>query len=212
VLLSPLAGCDGDGDGVKAARSAQDQATATVTPRVSAPGVCRFAPFYEVTPAWRITARDRRVQQYLQSVLTNRYGRITKVDPGPRLAHGLIGLAIDAAAHGFTAIVDPAMIDVAELEGTLKRAARAKEAELGPGRKVPVRVQAGCHSAAEVREAYDVIREVQTKYPRTLSAVSAVPESSAYRVVAQPGSPGAPELRERLGDRVIVEEIRIIAG
>lgn len=147
------------------------------------------------------------MRTHLQSVLTQRFGRITKVDPGPRLERGLIGFTTDGTAREFVAVVDPALVNVSELNTALNKAARAKQRELPPGRQIPVRAQAGCYSAAEVREAYDVLREVEQKYPRTLSAIRSVPEASAFRVFVPPGSPAADELRDRLGDRVIVEEV-----
>jgi hypothetical protein len=169
---------------------------------------CRFPSFSEASPPWRMRADDFRMRAHLQSVLTERFGRITKVDPGPRLDHGLIGLGHDGAVQGFVAVVDPGLVDVAELDAALKKAARAKEKELSSTRTTPVRAQAGCHSAAELREAYDVLREVRDRRPPVLSSsFHLAPEASAYRVFVPPGSPTVEELTTRLGDRVIVDEV-----
>ena len=106
------------------------------------------------------------------------------------------------------AIVDPGLIDVAELDAALKQAARTKLPELKRGPEIGVRAQTGCHTAAAMREAYDVLREYKDRKPRVLtSSIRLAPESSAFRVFVSPGSPVAQELRARLGDRVVVEEV-----
>ena len=205
-LLLLAAGCNEDADSVPASPP---------VPTVSgqADGDCRFASFAGGGARWRMQARDFQMRRYLESVLTQRYGRVTKVDPGPRLQHGLIGFTSDVATHELVAVVDPALIDVAQLDAALKQAARKKLPELKAGPEIKVRAQAGCHSAAEMREAYDVLREAKDRRPRTyLSSIRFAPESSAFHVYAVPGSPVAQELRDRLGDRVIVEEVVIKVG
>lgn len=203
TLLLTIASCSGDTDG------AQDVAS---TPGSTATPVgtrdCRFPAFFEVRPPWRLQARDFQMRRYLEAVLTKRYGRVTKVDPGPRLANGLIGFTSDADAREFVAVVDPGLIDVGELDTALKQAARAKLPELKPGPAIRVRAQTGCHTAAALREAYDVLREYEDRRPRVLtSSIRLAPESSAFRVTVHPNSPVTQELRNRLGDRVIVEEV-----
>lgn len=170
---------------------------------------CQFVDYSEARPAWRLTARDFRMRTHLQSALTAQFGRITKVDPGPRLAHGLIGLAIDAGKRSFVVVVDPDLVNVPELDRALKAAAKAAPPEAKGGEVSSVRAHSGCHSAAELREAYDVLREVEDRRPPVLSAsFRLAPEASVYRVFAQPGNAAVTELRDRLGDRVIVTEAR----
>lgn len=100
------------------------------------------------------------------------------------------------------AVVDPALLDVQELDAELKAAADAEHARRPSVRKVKIRAQGGCHSAAELIDALDRIPDLIRPHPGQMSWHTSPYDSRIHMVDMDPASPTAVRLREQLGELV----------
>lgn len=139
------------------------------------------------------------------TLLHERFAEGTKVGPYAEIADGLIGIAIDQATRGYVAVVDPALVDVLELDRELRAVARAEHERKPSVREVNIRAQAGCYSSAEVIEALTIVGEVATAKDAS-GVFSWHPRAADSRVAVDANAVGEAELSRRLGDRVAFDE------
>ncbi|MGQ0624992.1 MAG: hypothetical protein ACT4PP_10155 [Sporichthyaceae bacterium] len=134
-------------------------------------------------------------------MLSNEVGVATKEDPHVRLRNGLIGVTPDPMDREIVVVVDPEVIDMKRLEKDLQDQLGSS----GP----PVVVQEGCHSAAELVHASQIIAEgrwipnsAEISYGSYLDAGSA-----QYRLTISDSGEGKSagrSLKEELGDLVAI--------
>lgn len=115
--------------------------------------------------AWPWSRDTRAAFETIEEALKNRF--YPSAGEGPHttgLARGLIGWAADYSTRTIVVVVDPGLVVTLILQDELRRAVdRVRDSEAP---KISVRVQGGCHGAAEL---YEVFRFFTHEY-RLMSA------------------------------------------
>jgi hypothetical protein len=162
-----------------------------------APGTRTRAGYYEYQ-AWIANDSSQATLDRVQSLLKSYFGLKEESGDLDALRAGLIGIALDHAAQTVNVVVDPALIDVADLSS------RATAALDRPAFKVSV--IAGCSSARDLAEARPFLDGLGTKFARHLWGYYLDAHDSTYHVTISPQDKGAAAvLTRRLGDRVTIE-------
>ena len=80
------------------------------------------------TARWVPTEGEQQAKRAVFDVLDRRFPDAGKQDPHRTLREGFIGIAVDRPAREHVAVVDPALVDVRDLDAELKAAADAEHA------------------------------------------------------------------------------------
>lgn len=101
---------------------------------------------------WLANARAQKANGRLQTELNRTFGEQPASKESPpvhvQLEHGLIGQVLNGAYREIVVVVDPALVNIPELDARLRRVA---------GAALAVRVQGGCFSAGELIDAGAVL-------------------------------------------------------
>jgi hypothetical protein len=150
--------------------------------------------------AWLTKGGGSRVTGAATDLLDERFGAAAKSDRQTRLRNGLIGLTLDYAKHEVVIVVDPALVDIPALDKDLQRVT-ANALKSRPNPDATARIQAGCHSSADLAAAHDTIMGMRAEFGYPSMGVSMDEHVSAWEVTT--GSQDfADALHARLGDLV----------
>jgi len=159
---------------------------------------------YEHEP-WIANDASQRAMRAIEATLGTRFGENTKTATEQQLAHGLIGVATDHHAQQVVVVVDPDLVDSKQLQADL---AGVAEHQRSPGSDLlGVRVQAGCHRAAELLEASKTIhgRDWHRGASKASYSVFLNARTSTYEFTFATGDRDVAEaLKAKLGDRVTI--------
>ncbi len=101
---------------------------------------------------WVAATGPQRAVRALGNKLASLFGEATKEDPFGPLGQGYIGSTLDHHRQAFVVVVDPSLVEVADLQRALDRvAARASEEPGVP--RLNVDVIAGCFAAPDLQAA-----------------------------------------------------------
>lgn len=158
-------------------------------------------------PGLQAAAALQHAKDALDSRIVEFFGEDSKGTPHETLAKGLIGVAVDDADQQLVIVVDAAMVDVSKLQANLDGIANAEHAKFPAVAEISVRVQAGCHSAADLLRAASVIdqRAWHPQAGETAYTVTLDPGDSSYHVFMPAGAVKVGEaLTDQLGTLVTV--------
>jgi hypothetical protein len=149
--------------------------------------------------AWRGTPEAQAGTEQVDAVLAREFGADTKVGPTQLLSGGVLGVAGDAARRQLVVVVDPAQVDVEDLAA---KPAAGRD-ERGTPTPAAAYVRAGCHPAADLLAANDVLSGRQW-HPEAVDVTygfSLNQYDSTWHVGIPEGA-AAVALKARLGDLV----------
>lgn len=162
-----------------------------------APGTQTQAGYYEYQ-AWIANDSSQATLDRVQSLLKSYFRLPADYGDLDQLRGGLIGIALDHAAQTVNVVVDPTLVDVADLSS------RATAALDRPAFKVAV--IAGCSSASELAEARSYLDGLGMKFAPHGWGYSLVAHDSTYHVTfSSKDKAEAAMVTRRLGDRVTLE-------
>lgn len=188
-------------------------ATDGTPPQDERPARCVIAHGDPTDRGWIRSGGGSKAQRAVTTALHARFDDEStksnpKGHPTAQLRRGLVGEAYDFDAHEIVVVIDPALVDMVDLEKDLRAVADRKL----PTSDLQVRVQAGCHASRELAEAHEVI--VGQKWrPADVGGFGfhLDPHTSTYKVGILPE--GGRALKAELGDLVTIDaESRIVAG
>lgn len=157
-------------------------------------------------PQWTPAQAEQDAKKAVSDVLDKRFpGAPGKSDPRRQLEEGFIGIAIDRPAHEYVAVVDPALVDVGNLETELKAAAQEEHDRRPRVRKVGIRAQAGCHAASKLIDALQRIPQIIRPHPGPIAWYPSAYDSRIH-IDTDPAAPAATALRDQLGDLISFED------
>lgn len=136
------------------------EAVVPAPPEAGGAAPCEVPDVDGADTRWIVSPQAQRAKDVIDEELKERFGEGSE-ESGPRgrLERGLIGIANDHLARQVVVITDPgADIDETELEDELHRLTGSYQQSHPGTRKLGVRVQEGCHRAADLIEAYEVLR------------------------------------------------------
>lgn len=140
---------------------AADRGTVAAAPEADGKASCVVPDPSSSDSKWIVAPEAQRAKDVIDAELKERFGEGSEqTGPRERLERGLIGVANDHHAQQIVVVTDPAAeeIDEAALEDELQRLTSDHQQSHPDTEALDVRVQEGCHPAADLIEAYNVLR------------------------------------------------------
>lgn len=167
---------------------------------------CRVQTATSESPDWLDSAAGQRVNTALARELDRRFGAPSEADPLSPVRSSLIGTTVDPATRSIVVVIDPALPGREALSQALSGVAvRARGAGFAAG--PTVRVQAACHTSAQLLDANRVLmaRDWHPDARKAPVGFYMDPADATFHVTVDTRYPDvATALRDRLGDVVTV--------